>query len=48
MYEDVEATVTFTGGSLAFTGAAFNVEWLVAIALAAVVVGITLLRVAKR
>lgn len=48
MYEDVEATLAFGGGTLAFTGAAVNVEWLVGAALVAVLVGIALLRLAKR
>ncbi|HET9443875.1 MAG TPA: hypothetical protein VFO65_11165 [Acidimicrobiales bacterium] len=48
MYEDVEGTVTFTGGTLALTGAALNVQWLIVVALLAVIAGVTLLRVAKR
>jgi hypothetical protein len=48
MYEDVEGTMLFTGGTLALTGVAANIEWLIAIALVAIVAGITLLRVTAR
>jgi hypothetical protein len=48
MYEDIEGTVTFTGGSLALTGVVFDVEWLIVAALLAIMVGVTALRVAKR
>ena len=48
MYEDIEGTVTFTGGTLALTGAAFSLEWLIVVALVAVIAGVTTLRLAKR
>jgi hypothetical protein len=48
MYEDMESTVTFTGGTLAMTGVMFSVEWLVAIAVTAILVGVGALRLANR
>jgi hypothetical protein len=48
MYEDIESSVTFGGGTLALTGVAFNIEWLVAVAFLAVIAGVTTLRLAKR
>lgn len=48
MYEDVEAAVAYTGGTLALTGTVIHLEWLVAAALLLIVAGIGTLRVAKR
>ena len=48
MYEDIEGTVTFSGGTLAVTGMVLDIEWLIVAALVALMLGVTALRLARR